>query len=290
MLLANISATPPAAGSAAKTPEKAVVFETGDLLELNRVPIKKEKATVPDVDARAAMVIDVGSGLILYEKNAQERLPMASLTKIMTAVLILESHKLNEVVTIDENYGSIPGVKIWLEKSEKITVGDLLIGLLVPSGGDAALALAKYHSGSVEKFVEEMNQKATLLSLSNTHFKNPIGLDEEGHYASAVDLGMLSRYAMRKTPFRDIVRMPDAEIFSVDRAFRHAFENTNKLLGTALNILGIKTGTTDAAGASIINLARDPHGNEVIAIVLDSPNRFGENRYLLNWAFENFTW
>lgn len=259
-------------------------------LQANPVPVRAEKAKDPEVRAAAALVMDVGSGTVLFEKSGYAPLPMASLTKIMTAILILEAHDVDEVVAIDQDYASTPGVKIWLQRGEKIRVGDLLIGLLVRSGGDAALALADYHSGSTAAFVDEMNKKAAVLGLKNTRFRNPIGLDEEGHFASAYDLVLLGKYAMRQPVFQAIVRMPTAEIFSVDGRIRHAFENTNKLLGTYLNVIGIKTGTTDEAGASVINLARGTEGREVIAIVMNSPDRFTENQRLMEWAFTNYSW
>jgi serine-type D-Ala-D-Ala carboxypeptidase (penicillin-binding protein 5/6) len=270
--------------------EYAIPFDPLSLLQIDQVPTKEKNSSRPDIKAKAAILIDANSGIVLYEKNSHKSLPMASLTKIMTAILILESHELDEVVTIEESYLSTPGVKIWLQKGERIKIRDLLIGLLVRSGGDAALALADYHSGSVEAFVKSMNEKAAILNLQHTQFKNPIGLDQDAHYASAYDLAMLSKYAMRKPDFRWIVHLPEAEVFSVDGNISHSFKSTNKLLGSYLNILGVKTGTTDAAGESVINLARNQKGNEVIAIVLNSPNRFQENKSLIDWGFRSYTW
>jgi D-alanyl-D-alanine carboxypeptidase len=182
---------------------------------------------------------------------------MASLTKIMTALLILENHGLNEIVTVDSDFSGELGVRIWLRQYEKMTVGDLLKGLLIPSAGDAAVALADYHSGSVEAFVEAMNARARELNLADTHFMNPVGLDEEDHYSSAFDLAILSKYALRIPAFRNIVRMDRATVSSVDGKFHHSFDSTNYLLNSYLDIQGVKTGTTDGAGASLINLARN---------------------------------
>jgi len=144
-------------------------FDMSSLLSVSSVPAKRNNASVPIVEAKSALLMDLGSGVILYKKNPDQRLPMASLTKIMTAVLILENHSLDEVVTIEENYGNYKelGVRIWLQQYEKITVESLLTALLVRSAGDAAMALAQYHSGTVEDFVDEMNEKATILNLKN---------------------------------------------------------------------------------------------------------------------------
>ncbi len=217
---------------------------------------------------------------------------MASLTKVMTAILILENHDLDEVVTVEDDYSVIPelGVRLWLHQYEKLRVGDLLVGLLVRSAGDAALALAKYHSGSAEVFVDEMNQKAEILNLKNTHFMNPIGIDDDGHYSTAFDLAILTKYTLKNPIFRRIIQIPKATIASTDGEIKHTFDSTNYLLTSYLDIRGVKTGTTDNAGESIINLARKPNGKEVIVVLLDSPERFQESKRLIDWSFRNFSW
>ncbi|MCK5615952.1 D-alanyl-D-alanine carboxypeptidase, partial [Candidatus Pacearchaeota archaeon] len=192
-------------------PKKAQTFSPEQLLSVEAVPLKKPSAVKPIIEASAALLMDVDSGIVLYKKNPHLRLPMASLTKIMTAIIILENHNLNEVVTIEDNFDNFVedeiGVRLWLKQYEKMTVENLLIGLMVPSAGDAALALAKYHSGSVEKFVEEMNERAKSLNLKNTKFTNPIGLDNiENHYSSAFDLAILTKYALKNRTFSRIVQ------------------------------------------------------------------------------------
>lgn len=286
LLLVSVNASSPEA----VTPSAS--FDPFFIIEVARIPSKKPEAVGPVIQAKAAMIMDVNSGLVLYEKNAQTPLPMASLAKIMTALLILENHTLDEIVTISDSYSSLQGTKIGLIKGEKITVGDLLVGLLVRSGGDAAMALAEVHSGSVEKFIEAMNERARDFNLRHTQFKNPVGLDEEGQYSTAYDLALLAKYAMRNPVFRAIVVLPQAEIFSVDGRFRHVFQSTNKLLGSYLNVLGVKTGTTEAAGESIINLARHPTlpDQEIMVVLLNSPSRFQESKSLFDWSFRNYLW
>jgi D-alanyl-D-alanine carboxypeptidase len=263
----------------------AMLFNPAALLEVSAVPTTEAGAPQPVIGAHEALLMDAATGVVLFEKNAREKVPIASLTKIMTAVLILDSHNLDEVARVPDSYPDLESSRIWLRKGERMTVENLLIALLVPSAGDAALTLATFHSGSVEKFVEEMNARAKTLGLFNTQFKNPIGLDEEGNYSTAYDLAILTKYAMRNKDFRRYVQMTEATITSADGALSHSFESTNKLLNSYLNILGVKTGTTDAAGESVINWARNPQGHEVIAVILKSPNRFQENKALIDWGF-----
>ena len=265
------------------------------LLNIKPIPITKEGKTLPKIGSRAALVMDLDTGIILYQKNAKKQLPMASLTKIMTAMLVLESHSLNEIVTIKDNFYNLTenevGVTIRLKKGEKITVENLLIGLLVRSGGDAALALAKHHSGSTEDFVMAMNNKAKILNLANTHFTNPIGLDHPKHYSNTFDLAILTKSALRDKDFRRIVNMPSATVASTDGAITHKFNATNYLLlNDEIDVRGVKTGTTDGAGESLINLARSKNGKEVIVVLLNSPARFTESKRLITWSFKNFVW
>jgi serine-type D-Ala-D-Ala carboxypeptidase (penicillin-binding protein 5/6) len=266
-------------------------FDMADLLSVSSIPTKIDMASQPVPDAKAALLMDMGTGMVLYQKNAYARLPMASLTKIMTAIIILENHSLDEIVTVKDDFnGTDLGVKMWLRQYEKMTVENLLISLLVPSAGDAAMALAEYHSGSVEKFVKAMNEKAKMLNLRDTHFVNPVGLDDPDHYSSAYDLALLTKFALRNKDFRRIVQIPGATVTSVDGKTSHSFEGTNYLLDSYLDIRGVKTGTTDAAGESLINLARNSDGAEVIVVLLNSPDRFQESKRLLDWSFRNFKW
>jgi len=284
-LFLSLGATAPAMA----VPKKTVTPLSS--LEVAIIPENKNKS-LPLVEAQAALVMDVESGLILYQKNPNSPRPMASLTKIMTAILILENHRSGEVVTVQDDFTQYPelGVRLWLHQYEKITIDDLLIGLLVPSAGDAALALAQYHSGSSEKFVDEMNAKAATLGLKNTHFLNPIGLDEQGHFSSAFDLAILTRYALKFPEFRRIILLTEATVTSTDGKIKHEFKSTDELLGSYLNIRGVKTGTTDEAGQSVINLARNPRGHEILSVVLGSSNRFQESKQLIDWSFRNFLW
>ncbi len=267
-----------------------IEFDESTLLEVNLVPTLKEGAVAPAIEAKAALIMDVDTGIVLYEKNADQALPMASLTKIMAATIILENHDLDEIVTIPSNYAGLEGVRIWLGQGEELTIESLLKATLIRSAGDATLALAEHHSGSVEAFVEEMNLKAEEMNLLETHFVNPVGLDDEGHLSSARDLAELSRYAMQDSDFRDIVKLQGATIETINGESSYTFDSTNKLLDSYLEILGVKTGTTDNAGECLINLARDENGNEIITVILNSPDRFQENKSMIDWAFRSYQW
>lgn len=286
LLLASLNTAPL---SATPTVEE---FDVSTLLNVESIPQKKDETVGPVIEAKSALLMDLDSGVILYKKNHNQRLPMASLTKIMTATLILESHSLDEIVTVQDDFNSAGelGVRIWLHQYEKITVGDLLIGLLVRSAGDAAITLAQYHSGSVEAFVNEMNDRAKMLNLKDTHFTNPIGIDDDEHYSTAFDLAILTKYALRNHDFRRIVQIPRATITSVDGEIKHEFEGTNYLLDSYLDIRGVKTGTTDEAGESLVNLARNGNGKEIVVVLLNSPERFQESKRLIDWSFRNFNW
>ncbi len=280
------------AGLGASTPATDVdVFDMTSLLEVAPIPSHSGDSVAPEVEADAALIMDGETGILLYAKNIHERVPMASLTKIMTAIVIMENHDLDEIVQVQNTYpGQELGVRIWLQKWEKITVGDLLIGLLVRSGGDAAMALAEHHSGDVDGFVEAMNAKLKELNLENTNFTNPIGLDHEDHYSSAFDLAIMTKHALKNKDFRRIVNLKKATVKSTDGRLSHTFDNTNYLLNSYLDIRGVKTGTTKAAGPSLVNLAVNARGNEVISVVLNSPARFSENKSLIDWSFRSHKW
>lgn len=286
LLIATFSAPQPAPFS----DTSATAFNPVDLLQASPIPVLKHEAIEPDIKAKAGLIMDYDTSLILYAKNMDTPLPMASLTKIMTAVLILDHHDPSEVVTVQSNFGTVEGVKISLQKGEKLTVDDLLKALLIPSAGDAAMALAEFHSGTVEKFVAQMNERAHSLNLFHTHFINPIGLDADNHYSSAYDLAVLTKYALHFKEFRNIVKLKSASITSIDSGMVRTLSSTNYLLGSYLDILGVKTGTTDAAGESLINLAQNDGGHRVIAVLLNSPDRFQENKSMIDWAFRSFEW
>jgi len=265
-------------------------WNSSSLLEATDVPEHNNQNISPVINAKSAIAIDLKNGIMLYEKNSYDHRAIASITKLMTAVIILEENKMNEVVTVSKAASQIEGSKIWLAPGEKITVESLLYAILIPSANDAAYALAEHNSGSVEAFVAKMNQKAKELGLYDTQFTNPIGLDEKGNYSSAYDLSILGRYAYRKNFVKNAVVIKDMEISSTNGKLTHNLKTTNDLLDSYLKVLGLKTGTTNEAGQCLMSVIENSRGNDILTVVLDSPSRYNETKILADWVFRTYNW
>jgi D-alanyl-D-alanine carboxypeptidase (penicillin-binding protein 5/6) len=243
------------------------------------------------VEAAAWAVADAATGEYLLGENADERLPMASTTKIMTALVVLESGvDPEEEVVVSERAASFAQPiysNVGLRAGDRISVRDLLAALIVASGNDAAHALAEHvGDGSAERFVRMMNEKAARLGLENTRFANPEGLDEEGHYTSARDLATLSARAMRHPLFRELAGTAATVIATQDREI--PLISTNELLAAYPPATGIKTGTTAEAGATFVGSAA-AGGESYFAVVLDArQDRFAAARRLLEYAFARY--
>jgi D-alanyl-D-alanine carboxypeptidase (penicillin-binding protein 5/6) len=242
----------------------------------------------PEISAKAAIVVEYPSGRILYEKGSRERLPMASTTKIATAILAIEYGKLSDVVTVGPK-DLVRGSKMGLRDGEQQTLKNLLYGLMLPSGNDAAMTIAR-HLGTVSApkgmstgdpmrtFVAMMNRRVERMGLKDTHFANPHGLDAKGHYSSAYDLVSLTWYAMRFDTFNEIVKQPSYN------APGHPLKNINKLIGTYSGADGVKTGYTRRAGLCLISSATR-NGKRVIAVVLNAPKWTEDSGALLDYGF-----
>jgi len=245
-----------------------------------RTPIPA-RAGQPSVAARAAAVLDVSSGQILYGKSATARVPMASTTKIMTALIALESGNLSQVVNVTvDSRKCVDCSLMGLRPGERLTLLDLLYGMLLPSGNDAAQQIAITIGGSEQAFVGLMNARAQQLGLIDTHYANPHGLDAPGHYTSAVDLARLTRVALTDPTFAKIVQ---TSAKTVKGARTYNLKNTNKLLPRN-DVFGVKTGNTDAAGRCTVVLFRRG-GRDVIVVVLGSQDRDGVALQLANYAY-----
>jgi len=255
-------------------------------------PIRNPSYPDLAVNARAAIITDLNSDRILYAKNADAELPMASLTKIMTALVALDKFtgQLNTVVTVPAEALTVTGSKMFLYANERLTVLGLLKGTLIESANDAAMALAYTTGGDLKQFVALMNQKAQDLGLGQTHFTNPVGLDEDQHYSTARDLAELTRVALENQTFAEIVATPKATVRDISGKFVHSLTTTNKLLGQYQNVIGVKTGTTEEAGESLVASAVGDSGQKVIAVLLDSPSRFQEGKNALDWALKAYSW
>ncbi len=272
-----------------------------EILSPSKVPVKPVKKVAPkflEEDRIVVLAFDDGSGKILFEKDVARARPIASLTKILSFLVIVEDHELAEVVTVPFEATQVVGAKADIYQYERLTVETLLEAILIPSANDAMLALAIYDSGSEETFVQKMNKKARELGLDSARFFNATGLDivnensgeVYGNKMSALDLLKLTRIALENEFFRNTVAKDYFWGTSVEGRFSHEKESTNKLFGTFVNSKGVKTGYTELAGECLINLSEDGEGNEIITIVLGSEDRFGETKNLVSWVLDSFVW
>lgn len=237
-----------------------------------------------NVSAEHAILMDQSSGRILYEKQAEESTLIASITKIMTAIIAIESGDLNDMVTISENAALAEGSSIYLKKEEKVLLKDLLYGLMLRSGNDAAIAISEHIGGSEKAFTHLMNEKAQWLGMTYTHFDNPHGLDSDSHYSSARDMAMLMRYASENETFNKISSTKSYQASSND----YAWLNKNKLLTHLYeHSTGGKTGFTKAAGRTLVSTA-EKNGQALIAVTINAPDDWRDHIQLFDWGFETF--
>jgi len=254
---------------------------------LAEIPVNTTGVKAPGLSARSAVVIDVDSKTILYAKSPDLKLLPASTTKIMTALVALDAYPLDKVITIDSVHQT--GQVMELKPGERITVENLLYGLLVESANDAATVLAQSYPGGEDKFIEAMNQKVKDLGLSNTNFTNASGLDAYGHYTSAHDLALIAAAAMDNPVFKKIVGTLGITVSDTDNTISHDLETINELLGETPGLAGVKTGWTELAGECFVSFV-SRGGRDLITVVLGSGDRFGETTALINWAYQNHRW
>lgn len=236
-----------------------------------------------DTSAESACLMIADTHEVIYEKNAYEQMPMASTTKIMTAVLALEKSSPDDIVTVSANAEGQEGSSIYLAKGDKIRMEDLLYGLMLNSGNDAAVAVAEYISGDVKTFASEMTALAHKIGAKNTSFKNPNGLDEEGHYTTAYDLALITSYAMQNENFRKIVSTLEksSKINNGDIVY---FKNHNKLLTMYEGTIGVKTGYTKKCGRCLVSAA-ERSGVELIAVTLNAPDDWNDHMNMMDYGF-----
>jgi D-alanyl-D-alanine carboxypeptidase len=240
-----------------------------------------------EITATGVVVLDVDSGVYLYRRNENVSLSPASTTKLLTALVALDTYNLDDVVTVGAvaNDGQVMGLLI----GEKITVENLLYGALIQSGNDAAWALADYYPGGELKFVEAMNAKAKELHLTHSSFTNPVGYDDPGHKMTPGDLAILGEAALNNKVIAKMVAIPAITISDITHTYFHPLKNVNELLGKIPGVGGIKTGWTEEAGENLITLV-ERNGHRVITVVLHSQNRFSDTETLINWVFANYQW
>jgi len=237
------------------------------------------------VSAAAAVLMDVTTGDILLGKQTDTRRPPASTTKIMTAILGLELGRPDEVVTVSQKAAAVGEATLHLDPGEKITLYELITGALVRSGNDACVAIAEHIAGSEEQFVKLMNKKALALGAQNTNFVNTNGLPRKEHYSTAKDLALMARHGLQIPQFASITRQKETEIHFLEPDVFMDLRNTNKLLWNYPYANGVKTGTTTAAGKCLVASATK-EGRQLLVVVLNAPDRFGDAKKLLEWGFE----
>lgn len=273
-------------------------FSFADLEDNEKINIDKIKEEVietnksfnsePSLNSRIGLIYDRNSGRILYEKNGNKQTPMASTTKIMTAIVVVENCNLKDVVTIEGKAAGTGGSRLGLKKNDKITVNDLLYGLMLCSGNDAAVALAIHAGGSISGFAEMMNQKADELGLNNSHFVVPHGLDMNEHYTTAYELAKMADYALKIPKIKEIVGTKSC-IVNINGKSK-VIKNTNELLGNLDGVYGVKTGFTNGAGRCLVTACK--RGKiDVITVVLGADTkkiRTSDSMKLVEYVNKNY--
>ena len=269
----------PSQPSSSSEATKLVAYQPAPLASTGRVF---------DAEASSAMVYDSSSGSVIYEKSADTQRPIASINKLMTALVIMESHKPNEVVVIKDLPELGPyDQKIDIKNGEEFELSELLKATLIHSANDAANALAIYDSGSIEEFAKKMNQKGQEWGLKNSKYSNANGLEGGDDYSSARDVATLASLLIQNKYFGDIVSTKSQYISNL-AGKEYLLTTTNKILGQG-GVIGMKTGYTLKAGQCLVTLA-ERGGNQIITVVLDSPDRFQESKSMIDWAFNNYIW
>lgn len=257
--------------------------------ELNSfIDTSAETIKEPDVNSRACVVIDRKTNSVLFGKNENSKKKMASTTKIMTATIIIEKCNLSDTIEISKKAAGTGGSRLGLKTGDKITILDLLYGLMLRSGNDAAVALAEYAGGDINGFAKLMNAKALELGLTNTHFETPHGLDSNEHYTTAYELAILSNYALNNPTFAKIVGTKNYTI--TINGSPKALSNTNELLGNMEGVYGIKTGFTNGANRCLVTACKK-NNMDIICVVLGADTkkfRTIDSIKLINYVFNNF--
>ena len=252
------------------------------------IPPVSQNIIPPQFSARSVLVKDLETDTILYQKDASLRLPIASTTKIATALVASEYFQPNSDLTVNRG-AEITGAKVGLIKGENLSFRSLLYGMLLNSGNDAAYSIAENYPGGVLGFVSAMNKKADQLGLKNTHFENPAGFDNAEHFSSALDLAKITEETLKNPQLSRIFATKETSILSLDKKYQHQLHNLNKLLADVKGVLGVKTGYTEGAKENLVTYV-DRDGHKILTIVLGSDNRFGESTRLIEWTYSNFQW
>lgn len=252
------------------------------------VEVSSNIAQEPIINSRSAIIYDRTSGSVLFGKNENEKRKMASTTKIMTAIIVIENSRLDDIVTVSSKAAGTGGSRLGLHKDDKISIRDLLYGLLLCSGNDAAVALAEYVGGSLTEFATLMNNKCNSLGLVSTHFVTPHGLDDDSHYTTAYELAVITNYALKNQTFYNYVGTKNYTVSINGRAKN--LSNTNELLGNLNGVYGVKTGFTNGANRCLVTAVKRDN-MDLICIVLGADTKKDRTRdsvKLIEYAFKNF--
>ena len=240
---------------------------------------------LPNVTATSAIVIEASTGHVIYSRNAEQRMFPASTTKMMTLIMALESGRMDEIVTVGSNADGAEGSTLWLNAGENIPLRELLYGMIMVSGNDAAIAIAEHLDGTVYQFAEHMNKRAAEIGAKNTHFTNPHGLPDDNHYTTAHDLALLAAYGYKLAEFENIVTAKEVS-YGWIHDFPKIFRSENQMLWLYRGGNGIKTGYTDKAGRCLISAAKRD-GIQIISVVLDCEYMWNDSILLLDYGFNN---
>lgn len=262
--------------------------------QISYLPIFNTNGNDVKLDAKSALLYDLKADRNLFEKNSTERLPIASLTKVLTAIVVWEKFSPNDQVTVQESAIKVDGERQDLFINETISVKNLLQLMIIESSNDAAYALKDYAASKGINLVEEMNAKAVALGMNNTHVEDSAGLNDSG-YSTAADLVKAVRYGLRYDALWSFSRESTTTVTSTDGTISHVLKSTNQLLGSLADIVGGKTGYTDSALGCIILIVDVPGnspagGDRMIAVVLGSHSRFEDMKNLISWAKRVYQW
>lgn len=255
--------------------------------EFPNIKVIDQKNPPPTVSAASVYVEDLSTQEVLFKKNLNIKVPPASTTKIMTAIVASQYYKSGDILVVPSE-ALVGGSNMGLVPGENMTFRSLLYGMLLNSGNDAAFTLAINYPGGLEGFVSAMNQKAKDLNLKNTHFVNPAGFDNPNHYSSSEDMAIIAKELIKNPYLSKIVSTKETSVISFDKTKSHPLKNLNKLLEEK-GFIGIKTGFTQQAGENLVGLV-DKDGHKILTVVLNSTDRFGESKALVDWVFSNFKW
>jgi len=287
--------------------EKRNIFPVDSAMASGLLPTRKKDISDLKLWAGSSVAIDADSGTIIHYDDGRKRTQIASLTKMMTAVLAMEEiSNLDEEVVITKEDLNVVGTVVGCPTSvfcnanrmfvgEKVRAKDLMRVMLMNSANDSATALGVHMAGSAEKFVDMMNEKAKSMGLKDTHFCTPSGLEIDGQedqcYSTAYDIARIAAYSLKYKTIWDIMMVPDGKFYSSDGKYMHELKNTDMLLATMPNCIGGKTGFTPMAGKSLMLGAEDPAGkHRIIAVLLNDEQRWEDMRTLVGWVFNNYTW